>query len=105
MKLHAVNRQGAMTESHDYPVSLGAGAHLELLRQSFVGDDERVVPGRLERRIEAGEHAASIVFDGRRLAVHRNGRSYDRSAEYGADRLVTQTDSENGHLTPELTNH
>ena len=44
---------------------------------------------------DAGEDAAAVVLDRRRLAVHRRRRAHDRAAERGADRLVPEADAEN----------
>src|SRR5438128_3281268 len=68
MKLHPVHRPRSMAQSHDFVVLPRAGGHFELARQPLIRDHERVVPGRDEGTGDAAEHAASVVFDGRRLA-------------------------------------
>ena len=76
--------------------------HLELGRQPLLGDDQRVIARRDERPGDAGEHAAAVVLDRRRLAVHRHARAHDRAAEHRADRLVPEADAEDRRRLPEL---
>src|SRR5262245_14306710 len=53
-----------------------------------------MVAGGLERAVDAAEHAAALVLDGRQLAMHRHGRPHHRAAEHLPDRLVAKADAE-----------
>src|SRR3954467_11676772 len=72
MELHAVHRPRAMPQAHDGGVLARPRRHFELGRQRLLGNHERVIPRRLERSGDPAEHAAAVVLDGRRLAVHRH---------------------------------
>ena len=92
--------QLAVAQAHDRAVLLRPRRHLELGRQPGLGDDQRVVPRRDERPGEPAEHAAAVVLDRRRLAVHRDAGAHDRAAEDRADRLVPEADAENRRRLP-----
>src|SRR5204862_7972684 len=90
MKLHPVHRPRAVAHSSDLVVFPRAGGHFELARQPVVRHHERVVPRRDERAADAAEDATSVVFDGRRLAVHRSAGADDRASEDRPDRLMPE---------------
>src|SRR5690606_27337172 len=74
VELDAPHRQRAVPESEDLVLPTGLirpGGDLELGRQRRGVDDERVIPRRHERRVEAAEEVAAAVGNGRQLAVQR----------------------------------
>ena len=75
-------------------------ADLELVRQPLLRDDERVIARGDERLGQPLEHAAAVVLDRRRLAVHRRGGADDRAAEHRADRLMPEADAEDRAFWP-----
>src|SRR5207247_2582240 len=68
------------------------------------GDDQGVIARRDERTGDAVKHAASVVLDARRLAVHRRAGAHDAAPEHGANRLMTETDAEHRRPAAKLTN-
>ena len=62
-------------------------------------DGQRVVAGRLERAVDAAEHAVALVDDRRHLAVHQRRRAHHRAAIGLADRLVAEADAEDRHAS------
>src|SRR5260370_20791413 len=94
MKLHAVHRQPAMCDTHDETIP-GFGGHVEVARQAVAIDHQRMIPRRVEWRIDAAKNAGAAVLDFRQLAVHRHRRPPDLAAESLADPLMAETDAEN----------
>ena len=93
VELHAVQRQLAMPHGH----------HLAVRRRRRDLEDvghgrrcERVVAAGEEVLGQAGEDAAAVVGDGRRLAVHELPRAADLAAEDLHDRLMPEADAEHG---------
>ena len=74
--------------------SVVQAGHLEAVGNRVGVDDERVVPRGLEHLGQVLEHAAPVVVDRRRLAVHDLGRAHDPPAEDLADALVAEADAE-----------
>ena len=72
------------------------GRHLEAVGHRVAVDDERVVARRGERVGQAREHAAAVVADARRLAVHHVRRAHDLAAVDLADALVPEAHAEHG---------
>ena len=72
MELHALDREGAVTQAHDHAV-VGPRRDGQLGGHRRPLDDEAVVAGGLERGGQAGEHARAVVVHQRGLAVHDLG--------------------------------
>ena len=72
MELHAVHRQAVMHQSHDQTV-VGFGIDLRSARHAVALDHQRMIARRLERAVDAAEHAGAAVPDLGHLAVHRRG--------------------------------
>src|SRR5437763_903209 len=69
VKLHAVHRQPGVRETHHQAV-VGLGGDVEFVRHGGALDHQRMITRRLERSIDAAEHAFTLVPDGGQLAVH-----------------------------------
>src|SRR5205807_4312842 len=100
MELNALDGPPAVAQPHHLPV-VGARRDLELFRHRVGEDGQRVVPGGAERRGDAPEHAAAVVLDRGRLAVHLPPGARDRGAEGLADRLMAEADAEDRDARPE----
>src|SRR5688572_11944753 len=87
-----------MPDAHDLAV-LGPGGDLQVGRYRLRQDHQRVVPRGRERIGQAGEDALTVVADLRRLAVHLRLRARHRATKRLADRLVTQTDAQDGRVS------
>src|SRR5271169_6200133 len=96
VELHAVHRQLAVRKAHD-DAAVSVRGYGEFARQAFALDDERVIACRVKRRVDAAKNPAAIVPDFRQLAVDQLRRAHHLAAEGVADRLVTETDAENGN--------
>ena len=91
MELHAVERELAVAHGHHLAVGRRRG-HLEDVGHRRRG--ERVVAAGQEVRRQAGEDAAPVVGDERRLAVHELARLADLPAEDLDERLVAEAHAE-----------
>src|SRR5258705_5148053 len=102
MELDALDGIAPMTKAHDLAV-LGPGRDLERVRHRVAQDRERVVARGDEGVAGSGEHAAAVVPDRGRLAVHPRLRPRDRGAGRLADRLVAEADAEDRRRRAEAT--
>ena len=100
MKLHAFNVQRAMTKPHDYSV-VSAGRDLKTIGQPPVFNDQRMITAGAEVLIDLRKNCFAIVPHPRRFAVKEFGRAENSAAKHLADRLMTETDAENGHSPAE----
>src|SRR6266542_4656476 len=100
MKLHALDRKRFVAQSHDLPFARPR-THFERVGQTRAFDEQRMVTGRGERVIEASENRFSVMLDGRSFSVHQSFGSHDVSTESLADRLLSETHSENRDLARE----
>ncbi len=98
MKLHPVHRGAAVRDALNDAV-LAARRHDKHLGDRCRIQAERMVARGRERRGQAGENAAAVVFDVRNLAVHLARRVRDGCTEHLTDRLQSEADAENRHLT------
>ena len=94
-----------MAQAHDdRPVSVlrCAGRNHKLCGKRLLGDDQRVIAGAGERRVEPCKYALSIVLDPTRLAMHQLAGADDLASECLADGLMAQADTQNrnfaGHV-------
>ena len=85
--------------AHDQPSSVSAVTS-SVVRQAVALDDQRVIARRLERAVDAAEHACAAVADLGELAVHRQRRAHDLAAEGLADRLMAEADAEDRDRRP-----
>ncbi len=95
MELHAFDQRASDGGRPSSRCFVGPGGDLERRRQSSRRSiDERMVARGLEGiGTSSREHAAAVVMDGRRLAVHdasRRGRR--RPPKRGPDRLMSEAD-------------
>src|SRR5665213_1632289 len=102
MKLHAVHRKIPMPKPHDRAVFLRARRNLEIVREPFVRDDERVIARRKERLGDSRKQTLAVVLDRRRLAVHWHTRTNDLAAEHRAHRLMPEAHAEDRRRGAEL---
>ena len=89
-----------MPDRHNDAV-FGAGADLELRGEVLLGDRQGVVAAGEETIGELFEQALSIVEDPGGFAVTRLDPD-DQSIAGGGDRLVTETDAEDGNFRAQL---
>ena len=71
-----------------------------VVRHARALDHQRVIARRLERAVDAAEHACALVLDLGELAVHRHRRAHDLAAERLADRLMAEADAEDRDRRP-----
>ena len=95
MELHALDGVLAVADAHDRAVGRRR-RDLEAVGHAVGRDGEGVVAGRGERRRQAGEDAAPVVLDRRRLAVHQLGRADDGRPVGVGDGLVAEAHAEDG---------
>jgi len=93
VELEPDDRVARVLDCHDLAV-LRRGGHPQDARESRPRDDQRVVPCGREGVRDPGEHAATVVPDGRGLAVHRPRRAHYRSAVRRTDALVPEAHAE-----------
>src|SRR5579862_175433 len=96
MELHAVGRQILVHQTHD-KAAVGCRGDHQLVRHTCLLDDERVIARCQKWRVDAAKHARSAVADFRKLAVHRQRRPHHLAAESLPDRLMPETDTEQGN--------
>src|SRR5476651_685456 len=97
MELHAVHRVLLVRHRHHEAV-VGLGGDFEIGGHGIALDDEGVIAGRLERRVDAAQHGFAVVLDGGELAVNGHGRAHHIAAIGGANRLMPEADAENGYF-------
>ena len=97
MELHALDRKHAVAEAHDEAVRRVC-RDLQTLRQGLSLQDEAVIAGYGHGLRETLEEAATVVVDSCLMTMNGLG-AHDAPTEVLADRLVSQTDTEDGELT------
>ncbi len=99
MKLHALDGQLAVAQRHDRRPTRPSRPRrdLQLLRQSLLGHNQRVVARAGHGRRNPREDRPPVVLHLAGLAVHQLRRANDLAAERRADRLVPQAHAENRH--------
>jgi hypothetical protein len=100
VELDAFQFVAAVADAHDDAV-LGFGGDGEFAGERFSFDDQRVIAGGGERVGEFAEDAFGIVLDRAGLAVEKFGSADHFATESGADRLVTEADSEDWEFAGE----
>jgi hypothetical protein len=95
VELHAVERPGAVVESHHDAVRYPRGETEALGHRA---DDQRVVPNGHEALRDPGEQRALVVLDRAEAAVHDLAGVLDRAAGDVRERLVAQADAQHRHL-------
>src|SRR5664280_2596021 len=102
MKLHAVHRQARMRETHHQAI-VGFGVNGQFARHASALDHQRMIARRLERPVDAAQHAGAGVLDLEHLAVRRR-RAHYLAAERLADRLMPEADTEDRNVRCGLGN-
>src|ERR1035437_8829034 len=102
MKLHAVHRQARMRETHHQAI-VGFGVNGQFARHASALDHQRMIARRLERPVDAAQHAGAGVLDLEHLAVRRR-RAHSLAAERVADRLMPEADTEDRNVRCGLGN-
>src|SRR5258708_23013929 len=105
MELHTLNREFLMSQSDDDAGSVfvrSPCADFQIAWQILLGDDQRMVAGCGHRRRQAAKDGLAIVFNLTGFAVHQVLRANHLAAEGCADRLVSEADSEQRHISPAL---
>src|ERR1700722_684352 len=97
MELHAIDRTLAVGQAHDEAV-LGLGGHAQRFGQVLALDDQRMVARRRKRIGQVLEYARAAMADLGNFSVHRRFGAHHLAAESLADRLVAETDAEDGHM-------
>src|SRR6476620_704466 len=88
MELHTMHRQARMNQPHHKAVA-GLRVDRKLARHACALDDERMIPRRLQRPVNAAKHPGTLVFDLGYLAVQRGCARY-LAAKSLADGLVAK---------------
>src|SRR5262245_44491956 len=101
MELHAIHRMADMLHRHDLAIVTGVADDAQIAGKGSSGDDEGVIAGRDERRVDTGEDTAAIVNDFGCAAVDRPSGAHDLAAVCSTDTLVTETDTEHRYRRPE----
>src|SRR3954463_12214651 len=103
MKLHAVNRKLPVLQTHDL-AGVGCGGDFERFGKRLAFHDQGMIAGRFERLSQIPEHAAMLMMNLRRLAVHQFVRAHNFAAENLRDALMAKTNAENRNRLSELAN-
>src|SRR5579883_1757784 len=101
MKLHALDRVGAVAQSHNQAIGCFSG-NLQLCWQRLAFNDQAVIAISLERRREAAQDSLTVMINQRRFSMHRRGRANDPSAVDLTDSLVAQADAQQGDTGSEM---
>src|SRR6266508_3216332 len=95
VELDALDSEAPVAQPHDL-ADLGPRRHFEVFGQALVQHDERVVARRFEVLRKSLEDTAAVVVDARGLAVHLLAGAGHGASEGLADRLVPETDAQDG---------
>lgn len=96
MKLDTLDRILQMPDTHDVSIIRRGGGHGQLLRQTLMINDQRMVAGRFDRApLGVGVDATTIVLNGADLAMHHMVGPNDRTAECQTDGLVPKAYPQN----------
>lgn len=93
VKLNSIDRHRPVLDSHNNTV-FASGIDTEAGRKCRVRNDEGMIAGHGKRRRKAIKNARSIVMDACDFSMHGASALLHRSAECPADRLKTETDTE-----------
>src|ERR1700675_1370998 len=105
MEMHTLHREFLMPQAHDDAGSVfvrSPCADFQIAWQILLGDDQRMIAGRGHWRREAAKDGLAIMLNLARFAVHQVLRAHPLAAEGCADRLVSEADSEQRHISPAL---
>src|SRR5258706_16199154 len=100
MKLDPLHRQLAVTHAHDLAV-IALRGDLEAGWKTCALDHQRMIARRGQRTVQALEYTRAAMRHFGELAVHDARGTDDPATERLPDRLVAQTDAENGNLAGE----
>src|SRR2546423_1922166 len=96
MELYAVHWERAMDKPHDQTIVCFRSCG-QLWRQALSLDHERMVAGGSERAGNTAKHSLAVVPDVGKLSVHQDRCTHDVAAERLSDRLMAETDAEDGN--------
>src|SRR5690554_3758554 len=96
VELHPLYRQMAVTQAHDQPI-FTFGRHLKTGWKVAARNRKRVIAGDGHRRRDAVKNSLPVVGDGTELPVQRLRCALYAAAERLANRLMTQTDTQQGN--------
>lgn len=100
MELHTFDPIMAVGKCHYKTVAPGSRPqHLGALR-----DDQAVISSDLRRFFDAAQHSRSVVANNAAHPVHWFSSRLDSAPEGDGDRLVAQTNTENGNLSRKVSN-
>src|ERR1700752_3167149 len=104
MKLHALNFQFPMTQSHDNVIRRSRG-HFKTLRQRLLLNNQRMIASPLKTIRQPGEDRLAVVNHFRRLAMHHLRRANYTPAKRLPDRLMTKTNTQQRNLSRKVLDH
>src|SRR5688572_21528821 len=96
MKLHSPNRQSLVAHTHDFAL-IGFRRDFEAFGQRVALDHERMITSRRKWVGHSLEQFASVMPNGRGLAVHHAIIDHHIRAKRVANALMPETDAERGH--------
>src|SRR5450631_1218200 len=93
VELHPMHGQAAVLQRHHQLIP-GLRGDREIPGHRGAIDHEGMIARRLERAVDAAEHALALVAHLGKLAMHGDGGAHHLAAERLADRLVAEADAE-----------
>ena len=105
MELDSLDWELAVAQTHDYAGSVAIGgpsADFQIAGQVRFADDERVIAGGGEWRVNSAKDGSAVVLDRTGFAVHERSGAHDLSAESRANGLMSEADAEHGALSCEV---
>lgn len=97
VKLHAVYGEVLVGEPHDQ-AAIGIRRRGEVLREARPLNHKRMIACGLEGRIDAAKNTGAVMMDFGKFAVDRGGRAHDFAAKRFANRLMAETNTEDGNF-------
>ena len=105
MELDSLDWELAVAQTHDYAgyVAIGGpSADFQIAGQVRFADDERVIAGGGEWRVNSAKDGSAVVLDRTGFAVHERSGAHDLSAESRANGLMSETDAEERNFSGEV---
>src|SRR6476646_630547 len=102
MKLYAFDWKSPVTQSHNHSGAIffvRIRTDFKLLRQPFFSHNQGVIARGRQWLRSAPEQRSAIVLNAADLAMHHSRRPYHIAAKRCAQRLMSQTHSQNRPLT------
>src|SRR4051812_28516508 len=98
MKLDPFDSMLPMPNAHDNTISR-LRRNFQAIGKRSALDDQGVITGRLKGRGQSPKHTFPVVLDLGNLPVHELAGAYDLASERFTDRLMAETNSEDGKPT------